>query len=1505
MAAALLAIDDFNTRNATVIPELDDEIYRQCSVYVPENGFEVYDHDASVEGLVPKTLLGKSSTCSSPCAIVGPYTDEFAVKLSAIAEAWGGIPLITHGAEIPVLSGLQYPTVFRSNVDFHAMAEAIIQFLKSKGRKVYLGGIYEGKFGTDWRQAMENAAKEAGFELERFKTSKISPPYKEFSPKIAMEELKSYRTIFLALMDPLKLFEFADVAQSEGMNVGDHVYIIIIPNHFELDEILLQAKSRPNLGKLMNGAALVRVIDSFIYKPILGTNDTFREHWRAQNASLVDRINVINPIDREDKRYFVAPDTYFQAHKPLRGSSFMYDAVMIALMGKCQEELRGSNHTNSFVKAIESLKFTGATGTVKFQENRRRARNRNRHSVAYGVYNFRSANHTLKYYLTDIITNGSVNGTITESSDGPFQFANGTSIPPDFEYDPNERNSHYISEFAKSVNLLVVIFCLLSNFLCAMLVSFCSKKAPIQDAQPCLLYLLLIGSTAMVMSVFLQRFDDRSDDSKLNELCMASPWLLVVGFIMTQTAFLSKLFTIKRISKISAMDYSLMTLCGLVMISMITVLLVFTRKGGFKWIRTITDPVTLSSYACCEIDGSVDGSEWYMGVLQTLSFILLICLAYMAFDIKKSDKCADARWISYAILSYLQISIITFLLITPPEKTIDPNSNFLVRSIFMFIINSFTIGLMFIPKVYNLFFSNFKMSDSVWIISFSDLHFDDPAEVIGRGTFGSVLLAEYRGTNVAVKRVIPPQKKSKVGSSKIDMTTSFENNPSKQDSASKQDAASTSATLSLRMMSGSSKARNEYAKLKADFILEMRALSKLRHPNITTIMGAIVTKNEEPMMIMEYMDHGSLYDVLHNETMVLEGEIILMMIMEYMDHGSLYDVLHNETMVLEGEIILPILCNIAKGLRFLHAAEPSVIHCDLKAANVLIDSRFRAKVSDFGLSQKRQVNATDNKKNGVTGTPYWMAPELLSHQSSNGTATDVYSFGVILYEVYSRKDPYEGEFFSEVIKMVIDPNICKRPLVPESCPEQVRAIMNECLKHDSKQRPNFADLDVRLKNLDVDKVDPIKTFQEKKRTDKLLYDVFPRHIADSLRDGRKIDAEVHNVVTIFFSDIVGFTNISNTLEPIKISLMLDRLYHSFDQISRKHDVFKVETIGDAYMAVCNLVNEQPDHAKRIADFSVDVLRAASATPIDLDDPERGCVSIRIGFHSGPVVANVVGSRNPRYCLFGDTVNTASRMESSSIVNRIHCSERAASFLREQNPKMPIRSRGVISVKGKGEMHTYWINEDSDNKSVVNKNEICDRLYHSFDQISRKHDVFKVETIGDAYMAVCNLVNEQPDHTKRIADFSVDVLRAASATPIDLDDPERGCVNIRIGFHSGPVVSNVVGSRNPRYCLFGDTVNTASRMESSSIENRIHCSERAANFLKEQNPKMPIQSRGCINVKGKGEMHHTGLTKVQEILFVEIASHLLEASIAPGRDHKSAKSVVDLIENDSIPLKTNK
>eukprot|EP00934_Nitzschia_sp_Nitz4_P006330 Nitzschia sp. Nitz4//scaffold24_size164493//113881//116306//NITZ4_002340-RA/size164493-processed-gene-0.240-mRNA-1//-1//CDS//3329544150//6320//frame0 len=221
------------------------------------------------------------------------------------------------------------------------------------------------------------------------------------------------------------------------------------------------------------------------------------------------------------------------------------------------------------------------------------------------------------------------------------------------------------------------------------------------------------------------------------------------------------------------------------------------------------------------------------------------------------------------------------------------------------------------------------------------------------------------------------------------------------------------------------------------------------------------------------------------------------------------------------------------------------------------------------------------------------------------------------------------------------------------------------------------------------------------RTDNLLYDVFPKHIAEALRMGRKVEPENHECVTIFFSDIVGFTNISSELDPLKISDMLDRLYNAFDALSHYHDVFKVETIGDAYMAVTNLTKKQPDHCKRIAEFAVDAIRVANQTLIDKEEPSKGFVNIRVGFHSGPVVSNVVGSRNPRFCLFGDTVNTASRMESNSAPNRIHCSGDSADLLMVQHPKLKLNPRGVIQVKGKGDMHTYWVNEEAAMQSQRN------------------------------------------------------------------------------------------------------------------------------------------------------------------------------------------------------------
>jgi serine/threonine protein kinase len=597
-----------------------------------------------------------------------------------------------------------------------------------------------------------------------------------------------------------------------------------------------------------------------------------------------------------------------------------------------------------------------------------------------------------------------------------------------------------------------------------------------------------------------------------------------------------------------------------------------------------------------------------------------------------------------------------------------------------------------------------KQDDSIWRIELSDLNFDDPPVVLGRGTFGLVLLAEYRGTKVAVKRVIPSSSMNtdtslerfnsnyisghKMVNFLFDFRSDIENDISRESdpllqlpSTKMNDIPSSkikSTINGLKDVLKSSSSPSDtmlHAKLKEDFILEMRLLSKLRHPCITTVMGAVIATGEEPLLVMELMQHGSLFDLLHNETMIVEGDIILQ-----------------------------ILRDISQGLRFLHAATPEVIHGDLKAQNVLVDSNFRAKVADFGLSQKKDV--------GFVGTPYWMAPELLMGKSSQNPSTDVYSFGIILYEVYSRKIPYDGEDFNLTIGEICDPSKNKRPPAPQSMPSEVIALMTACTQACSKLRPSFKEINTKLNTFSVENVEPgpmMFSMQTSKllnlnptNSQNLLLEIFPKDVAEALSQGQKVEPKHFDCVTIFFSDIVGFTTIAHDLSPWKISDMLDRLYNKFDSLSRKHQVFKVETIGDAWMGVTNLERPQPDHTKRIANFAVDAIRAASITLIDQEDVSRGFINIRVGFHSGPVIGNVVGSRNPKFTLIGDTVNTSSRMESNSRKGCILCSSISAKLLSEQSEDFSIQSRGMIEVKGKGLMETFWIERKNQNNGKVSR-----------------------------------------------------------------------------------------------------------------------------------------------------------------------------------------------------------
>ncbi|XP_035714536.1 soluble guanylate cyclase 88E isoform X1 [Folsomia candida] len=249
---------------------------------------------------------------------------------------------------------------------------------------------------------------------------------------------------------------------------------------------------------------------------------------------------------------------------------------------------------------------------------------------------------------------------------------------------------------------------------------------------------------------------------------------------------------------------------------------------------------------------------------------------------------------------------------------------------------------------------------------------------------------------------------------------------------------------------------------------------------------------------------------------------------------------------------------------------------------------------------------------------------------------------------------------------------CSRDLVLAGTQQSVELkLALEQEKHKSLR------LEDSMKQLDI----------EMKRTDELLYQMIPHKVADRIRNGANpVDTcEVFECVSILFSDVVTFTDICSRITPIQVVGMLNHMYSLFDQLTDRCGVYKVETIGDSYMVVSGAPEPMPQHAERIADMAMDMVDAMQA----IGDPSRDGepLKIRVGCHSGSVVAGVVGSKMPRYCLFGDAVNTASRMESSSEGGRIQISEACKNLLPTP---YQTEKRGTVAVKGKGEMDTFWL-----------------------------------------------------------------------------------------------------------------------------------------------------------------------------------------------------------------------
>ncbi len=212
----------------------------------------------------------------------------------------------------------------------------------------------------------------------------------------------------------------------------------------------------------------------------------------------------------------------------------------------------------------------------------------------------------------------------------------------------------------------------------------------------------------------------------------------------------------------------------------------------------------------------------------------------------------------------------------------------------------------------------------------------------------------------------------------------------------------------------------------------------------------------------------------------------------------------------------------------------------------------------------------------------------------------------------------------------------------------------------------------------------IKKLQiEQEKSEKLLLNILPKPVADRLKKGERTIADSFPEVTVLFSDLVGFTQMSAGIAPTELVERLNEIFLSFDILTELHNLEKIKTIGDAYMLVGGLPMPRADHVEEVADMAIDMADAISR----LNKQNGSNIRIRVGIHTGPVVAGVIGKNKFNYDLWGDAVNIASRMESHGLPDHIQVSEATYRHIQD---KFIFERRGAIEVKGKGQMVTYFL-----------------------------------------------------------------------------------------------------------------------------------------------------------------------------------------------------------------------
>uniref|UniRef100_A0AC34EZM4 Guanylate cyclase n=1 Tax=Panagrolaimus sp. ES5 TaxID=591445 RepID=A0AC34EZM4_9BILA len=424
--------------------------------------------------------------------------------------------------------------------------------------------------------------------------------------------------------------------------------------------------------------------------------------------------------------------------------------------------------------------------------------------------------------------------------------------------------------------------------------------------------------------------------------------------------------------------------------------------------------------------------------------------------------------------------------------------------------------------------------------------------------------------------------------------------------------------------------------IKSDLIL-LTQMKQAIHDNINPFLGIAFNEKEEMLVLWKFCSRGTVQDLIYNKNMTIDEKF----------HAAF-------------------VRDITLGLEYLHLSQIGY-HGSLSPWACAIDRNWSVRLTDYGISNALErwekegaisieIAQTDDDKSQAaqrTSALYY-APEFLKNREQNKRrgmdqswvaqsksrrqAADIYAFGMVMYEILFRSLPFpEGTDINGVAQTALDTGKLFRPQIQDSnkVHPDIYALLTDCWSENPEIRPSIRRYANNLEKLVKERTSMLE--EANLKAERLLNQLLPKYVANELKLGRPVAPRLFSSATVLFSDIVGFTKLCSTSTPLEVVNMLNGIYTGFDERIQKHGAYKVETIGDAYMVVSGIPEENgTNHVKCIGNISLEM--RLFLFDYEVPHRKRERIKCRWGFHTGPVAAGVVGLTAPRYCLFGDTVD---------------------------------------------------------------------------------------------------------------------------------------------------------------------------------------------------------------------------------------------------------------------------